>query len=385
MKILQISPFFSPNLGGVETHLDDLVKELSVNKIFSEVITYQPVMSKLNAPRLENKGVYIKIHRLNILRNLFLKLEPYPLADFLFLFPKLFIYSFYFCLRNKDIDVIHCHGLISGLIGKILKFFFNKPLVVSTHATYDLKNNLSLGKKFKFILSSADKILTLSQASKDELIFSGLDENKIEVYRYWVDQEVFKIRNRNFAKKEVGFSKNKLCVLFVGRLIEKKGVFELLKAIELFKDKNFEFKIAGPGPLEDTVKEFCQKNNSTEYLGIISNDKTSLYYNASDILIVPSTHDEGFGRVILEALSSGVPVIASNRGGIKEAIDNEVGILVDVTPENIIDSLQKIKTKIETLGAESLSHRCRKFAKKNYSRDNIQVFLKTYAEIRNQK
>ena len=75
LNILQLSPFFSPNIGGVETHLDDLVKELANRKINSYVLTYQPVMSKINAPSIEKIGKYIFIRRLEIVRNLFLKIK----------------------------------------------------------------------------------------------------------------------------------------------------------------------------------------------------------------------------------------------------------------------------------------------------------------------
>ncbi len=196
LNVLQLTPFFSPNIGGVETHLDDLVLELSKKEINSYVLTYQPVMSNEKAKEEEIKYERVYIKRLEIFRNLFMKLEPYPILDFLLLTPLLLFYSIYFLiLKNKTIDIIHAHGLNAAFIARVLKILFNKPILVSTHVTYSFGKSF-LGKIVFRIFNGFDHIFTLSRASKKELLELGIPEGKITLYKYWVDQENFKIRNQ---------------------------------------------------------------------------------------------------------------------------------------------------------------------------------------------
>lgn len=381
MKILQITPFFSPNIGGVETHLDDLVKELAVNKISSDVLTYQPVMSKEKALSEEKVGNYIYIRRLEIFRNLFIKVEPYPVLDFLLLTPTLLIYSLYYLIKNHSkIDIIHSHGLNAALIGCVLKFIFQKPLVISTHVTYALENTFLSKLVFK-IFDYSDYILTLSFASKNELIKLGINKNKIEVYRYWVNQNLFKLRDRDVLRKKYGYQNNDFIVLFVGRLIEKKGLIPLIEGFNLFNDTKIKLLIAGTGPLEDYVKESSEKNKNIIFLGGLKSELLKDYYSLSNTLIIPSTHDEGFGRVILEALSCGIPIIASNRGGIPEAVNDKVSILFKVSSKNVFENILLMRKMVEEKGIDQMSKICREFAEKNYSCDNINTFIKIYEKI----
>jgi glycosyltransferase involved in cell wall biosynthesis len=96
IKILMITPFFSPNIGGVETHLDDLCEYLRKrgHKIF--VITYQPLTTNVKALKFE-RDQNLEVRRIGWFGySLFHKLEPYPLLEFMYLTPILLVYSFLF-------------------------------------------------------------------------------------------------------------------------------------------------------------------------------------------------------------------------------------------------------------------------------------------------
>jgi len=381
MKILQITPFFSPNIGGVETHLIDLVTELSKKKFYSDVLTYQPVMSNEKASSSEYIGDYVYVRRLEILRNLFIKVEPYPILDFFLLTPVLLTYSVYYLMKNhKKIDVIHSHGLNAGFIGCFLKFIFRKPLIISTHVTYSLNKSI-LSYLVYNIFNFSNHILTLSNASKNELIKLGINKNKIDVYKYWVDQDLFKLRNKAALRKAYSFKKDVFLVLFVGRLIEKKGLLPLIEGFKNIRNSNIKLLIAGTGPLENFVKKSSNENQNIVYLGGLKSNLLKDYYSLSDTLIIPSTHDEGFGRVILEAVSCGLPIIASDRGGIPEAVNDEVSILFNVSPEKVKDSILLMQKRIAKIGVDKISKVCREFAEKNYSCDNINTFIKIYEKV----
>jgi len=132
--ILILTPFFAPNVGGVETHLNDLTAYLAEEGYYTYILTYKPITSKINAP------YFTKTRNLEISRlpwfgfNLFSKLEPFPILEFLYITPWLLINAFIFLLFKKNfIKVIHAQGLNSAFIGALLKVIFRKRLVVSTH------------------------------------------------------------------------------------------------------------------------------------------------------------------------------------------------------------------------------------------------------------
>jgi glycosyltransferase involved in cell wall biosynthesis len=374
-NILQITPFFSPNIGGVETHLNDLISELAKNEINSYVLTYQPIMSNIKAPHEEiiNKRIYIR--RIEIFRNLFNKLEAYPIFDFLLLTPVLFIYSVYFMLRNhKKINIIHAHGLSAAFISTFLKLFFRKPILLSTHVTYSFGDNL-MSKISKKIIKNFNHIFTLSEASKKELINLGINKNKISIYRHWIDLEKFKPREKKELRKKYKFNSEDFIVLFAARLIDKKGVVPLIEGFNLLNDFKYKLIIAGTGPLEEVVLQNSKLNKNIKYLGGLKPDELKNYLSLSDTLIIPSTHDEGFGRVILEALGSGIPIIGSNRGGIPEAVNSQVSLLIDVNPQNIKNSIIKMEEFIRKIGSKEMEKKCRDFAESKYSPNNCKTIL----------
>lgn len=371
MNILQLTVHFSPNVGGVETHLDDLVEGLAAKNNNVTVLTYRPLVSKsfyLNSESRKN----ITIIRLPWIRGLFYRLRS-PLLQFLYTFPGLFFVTPFIILKSNP-EVIHAHGIVAGFIGVFWGNAFKKRTIVSTHSLYHFPKVGMYRDLVKGTFERANTILCLSKQSAREVENLGIHPKKVKVFTYWVDQEKFKpILN---AKRTVGWDK-KFVVFFVGRLVAEKGIPELLEAAEKW-DKNITLAIAGSGPMENQINNLKLKIKNLEYLGKVEQDDLPKYYNASDLVIVPSTHDEGFGRVILEALSCGTPVIGSNRGAIPEAMDNTVGELINVSPENIKRKVESLYSNPEKLN--KLSKNAIQFAKKRYSSMNLRLILEAYIE-----
>jgi glycosyltransferase involved in cell wall biosynthesis len=108
----------------------------------------------------------------------------------------------------------------------------------------------------------------------------------------------------------------------------------------------------------------------------VSQEKLPLYYSAADVLIVPSIHEEGFGRVILEALSCGTPVIASKRGGITEAIDETVGEFIHVDAKTITKAVHDLSASPKL--TQEKARRANAFAHRNFSQKNADVIIASY-------
>jgi len=373
--ILIVTPFFSPNIGGVETHLDDLCTYLSQNDYRVFVVTYQPLTTRVKGLGLERRG-NIEIHRCAWFGyGLFHKLNNRPFLNLLYLTPWLLLNSLFFMLKNhKRVDVIHAQGFNSALIGKILAKVFKKRLIISTHAIYSLQKDAFISKMIYWILSSADKVLAISNPSRKELIKIGLREEQVITYTYWVDQEVFKPLPQSSKRKEMGWQ-DKFVVLFVGRLIKIKGIEVLLEAARDFDDKVV-FAFIGQGPLENLLTEESRLKNNVKFLGPVDNLRLVEYLNAVDVLAVPSVYEEGFGRVILEALSCGIPVIASKRGGIAEAINETVGVLIDINKANLQQAILNLYQNREHY--LRLKNNAREYAVSHFNIENAGVITAAY-------
>lgn len=328
MNILLISPYFRPAVGGVETHLDDLTKYLVSRKHRVFVRTYK-ALSTSDRGLSQEISKNLQINRMNWPDfSLNIKLEKWPVARFLYVFTGLFLDVFVFMIKNsKSIDVIQVHGFIASVIGVLLKIIFNKRVVVNTHVGFSFKNSSTLINLItKWTLKKSDKVLVLTNNSKSELISIGLPEEKIQIYHYWVDQNKFKpFKN---------IKTNTLNALFIGRLVQQKGIDRIFKLAEEFYKINF--TIVGSGPMEDFIRGKLEECPNIKFLGKISNEKLTNIYNQSSFLIVPSqsvdqTYEEGIPRVIIESLSCGKPVLTTSTGGIPDVFNSEMGL---ITPDD---------------------------------------------------
>jgi len=357
--ILILTPFYYPNIGGVETHLTDLTTELSKTyKVF--VHTYSPITTINVSYKKFEKQNNLEIYRYPWFgKSLFHKLEKYPLFDFLYLTPYLFIRTFIWMLSNhKKINTIHSHGFNGAFCGLLLSKIFHKTHLVSTHAIYD---NINTSFVLKYTLNNSNHILCLSKASAKQLIKWGIDKNIISIYKHWLNLNIFK----PIQKKETKFS-----VLFVGRLIDKKGIKILVKTAKLLPKIQFIF--IGTGPLTNYLKNLNIKN--ILFLGQIKNDILPKYYSKYHIFCAPSLYEEGYGRTVMEAIACGTPVIASNRGGLPEALNSSVAILIKPTTtttlKKAIIEMQKNYNKYQK--------NCRHYALLNFSKKNLSLITSFY-------
>ena len=368
MKVLQLTAHYSPNLGGVETHLDDLAVALGARGHDVFVLTYMPLSTRVHW-KLYEKQKSLRILRIPWIRGFFYRLEQSPFLEFLYLFPGLFAATPFILLFYSP-DVIHSHGLVAGFIAVFWGKIFGKRIVTTTHSIYSFPK-VGLYRRFaKWVFSNSDKVLTLSFQSKKEIVKLGVNESRVDVFTYWIDLGRFRV----ISGKAKGTSK-KLNVLFVGRLVEEKGIMVLLESVKDW-NKNISLVIAGDGPLKADVIHKTKNDKRVEYVGKVEQNDLPLIYNSADFLIVPSISEEGFGRVIMESLACGTPVIAANRGGIPEAMDASVGKLIDISPEEIAKEVNYLYNNPEQL--KKLSAKARSFAVNRYSDKNAETIIECY-------
>lgn len=372
MKVLQLTAHFRPNIGGVETHLSDLCKALTERGFEVTVLTYRPLETDLRWKMLEREKK-LTIIRIPWIPHLFYKLIKLPILEFIYLLPGLFLAT-PFVLLLKKIDVISAHGLVAGFVGAFWGKIFHKKLVIFTHSIYSFPKIGLYRELVKWIFKNANHCLGLSKQAAEEISSLGISPQKVSNFTYWVDLDKFK--KLKDAKFFLGWQ-DKFVVLFVGRLVEEKGVIELLQSVKMW-DKNITLVMAGRGPLEEKVKEAQEDFSNIKFIGNIPQERLPTLYSASDILIVPSVSEEGFGRVILEALACGTPIIGANRGAIPEAMDETVGKLIDVRPENIKNAVEYFFENRDKL--RKLAQNCRAFAERRYSEKNVNKIIQSYTK-----
>lgn len=368
-KVLICTSHFYPNVGGVETHLTDLVGALVRRNWQVSVATYKPLAREVSAPLYEKRG-RLEIYRMpwpgfNIVHHL----TPYPPLELIYLFPGLFLINLYVLLKNPGISVIHSQGLVPGVVGLILAKLFRKKVIVSTHNLYFFPK-AGLYKKFsQFVLSRTDSVLVLSNQSAEEIRVLGVPRDKIAPFRYWLDLSLF----RPGAKKN---KKGRLNVFFIGRLIETKGVKVLLSAACDKRLKGVGFVFAGLGPLEAELAAADKEYPNISYVGPLKPEDVKLYMNEADIVVVPSTVDEGYGRVAMEAIACGTPVLAARKGGLNEVVTEEVGWLTKPTPKDFTQKLVYLSKNKKEIAQKSKM--TRSYAIKKFSEKNVEGIIEFY-------
>jgi glycosyltransferase involved in cell wall biosynthesis len=234
--------------------------------------------------------------------------------------------------RKNKIDIITTQDpFFTGVVGYFLRKRYKVPLIVQLHSDFlnnkywlmESKLNYLLNIIGKFVVKKADGIRVVSKSIKEHLINLGISPEKIFIIPIFTDTEKFIKSDLTVRKK---YSAYKNIVLFVGRLMPVKNLSMLLNAVPLILTKHPQtlFLIVGEGSekarLEMLVNELNIGSNVI-FEGNVSYDRLADYYASCDIFVLPSNY-EGWGRVVIEALASGKPVIMTDVGCANDIVIN---------------------------------------------------------------
>lgn len=166
------------------------------------------------------------------------------------------------------------------------------------------------------LIDLVDLYIVLSNFAKSKLIQSGVPRGRIKVKSNFITPTYY----------ENSVRKNERAV-FVGRLSYEKGIINLLKNWQVV---DYPLHIIGTGPLESKAKKMAQGMRNVFFMGAMDNDTVREFLHESSFLIFPSTLYEGMPMTILEAMSEGLPVIATDLGPRKEIVNDGItGFLYD--------------------------------------------------------
>jgi len=233
-------------------------------------------------------------------------------------------------------------------------------------------------------------IVTISNYSLEKIQkHYAIDPGKVRIVPNGVDTEKFKPNENIQAVRKQFELGNEPTVLFVGSLIQRKGLHFLVEAAKkIVKEQpDTKFLIVGEGPIKKQLTVSIESSNlldSFKFLGNIKDDLLPSIYNCADVFVLPSVQ-EGQGIVLLEAQASGKPVVAFDVGGVDETVrNNETGLLVergnsDALEEGLMKLLSD-KPLREKIGAKG-----REFVTENFTWNICaQKMLKVYRDALNQ-
>lgn len=258
-----------------------------------------------------------------------------------FLVPD-FLLSQYFVTRKilseRKIDVIHAHWLIpQGWIAYSLSKQFNIPFIVTSHGgdLFGLQGNI-LTKVKKRVAEDATAMTVVSHAMKEYLEQISIKPKILEVIPMGVD-----LQNRFTSKPNIQRQKNEL--LFVGRLVPKKGLNFLLDALAILLGTRPELslKIVGFGSEEANLKEQVQQlklENNVKFLGALSQDKLPDHYRQATLFVAPFVRadngdQEGLPVALMEAIGCGCPAVVGHVAGIEDLLGEDIRHIA-VNPHN---------------------------------------------------
>jgi glycosyltransferase involved in cell wall biosynthesis len=251
-------------------------------------------------------------------------------------------------LRKNHYDIIHAHWIIpQGLVAILVKLFTkSKPAVVLTSHGGDLfalKGALTSQLK-KWITHRAQALTVVSEAMKRKAVELGLKEDsQISYIPMGVDAQ------GTFLPPPEGADREGL--LFVGRLVDKKGIEYLLKALPLVLAKypDERLTVIGDGPLKHALAELCSTLNITDHVvfkGALVNSEIPIFLQKASITIFPSVvtdsgDQEGSPVAIMEALACGCATIVADYPGAGDIITHrETGLIVQgKSPEKIAEAV----------------------------------------------
>lgn len=382
-KIVLVNPWVLPvpgvKGGAIESLIDLLIEENEIaNKCNLVVISvYDKEAYEVSKKYKNTKFIYIKTNFVSkvcqrlygILKYHFFKTDIHWLFRY-----------YYKAIKNiklENPDLIIVEGGMYEQFIQLKKFCDKNKLVAYLHS------EVVAGEEEQSIYGRA---FAISEYIKKAWCRNGFfDLNKVDVIYNAVNDKLYK--NNYYKDEKIGLKKqllsgkmdynNKILVMYSGRIIPEKGVYELAKAVSKMEDACL--VIAGGTNFADSKKteylhkvcDVASQSNNIVMTGYIPKEELQRYYHISDVVCVPSRWEEPAALVTVEAMRMGKPLIVTKVGGMVEYVDPKCAIMVD-NDENLVEnlkiaikSLSNNREKLDSMGKCS-SERGQMFTQRCY-------------------
>lgn len=361
-----LSQTFYPAIGGAEKQALELSRALAARGVKVTVLT-----RRIEGARAEEMMDGVSVLRLAVLGSGILDSFAFMVKSF-----------FYLLKHAPEYDVVHVHLASSPAVAAVLAGrLTGKRTVIKLGGgkgvdEISLSMNTLPGRlKLKFFQWAGPELLVMNGEVYDWLkggaAFSGLKlarfKNGVDTGRY----SPFSYQEKISAKAALGFD-NSTIFLFVGRLSPEKRVKEFVEvwaeffAEEMLKPK-MRLVIVGKGPERESIEQAVRDLGVSETVALAgAKDDLRLYYGAADVFVLPSI-SEGLSNSMLEAMASGMAIMAGNVGGARDAVEEGInGFLFDPVNRQAIKACLKKLMSDKTMPLR-MGERSREIAVKKYS------------------
>ena len=287
-------------------------------------------------------------------------------------------------LKKNHFDFIIVEGNETQVL-QIRKYYNGK---LYFHAHHDAFNTCN-GNPIK-IINECDKIIVVSEYIKRKTLELCTDDSKVSVVKNSTNVNIFNkelyLNERNKLRENYNIKDDEIAIMFTGRIIKEKGIKELIEAFKrIGTDKKVKLIIIGNAGFANEVtssydKEILELSKDMGekiiFTGFIHNSELPKIHSMVDIAVVPSIWEEPAGLVAIEALSSGLPLIITNSGGISEYVSEKCAVIVE-KDKNLISNMTYALEKLidnkelrENMSIEARKH-AYKYDIKSYYNDYI--------------
>jgi glycosyltransferase involved in cell wall biosynthesis len=241
-------------------------------------------------------------------------------------------------LHDEDVALVHAHDFKSDLVGVMAGRLARVPVVTTVHGYIAVTGKSQLYRQIDLqLLRAMDRVIVVSESMRRDLGERGVANGRLQVVRNGIaiDNYPFARRSRTL-RAESGFDDDALVIGHVGRLSPEKGQARLLRVLPRVREKvpRARLVIVGDGPEMESLRTLARTlgvEEVTRFCGYRS-DVPEVFANLD--LLVLSSDTEGLPNVVLEAMATGVPVVATAVGGTPEVVEHGVtGLLVPAGDE----------------------------------------------------
>lgn len=308
-KVLQISKYYYPFIGGVEQVVRDMAHALKKQKVEQKIICFNEDAGVGETACHKKETVHDVVDGIEVIRcGYFLKVSSQSLSAS---YPKEL--RKVFDEFKPDIVILHYpNPFVSHFLLRYKKRNFK--LLLYWHL--DITKQKILGKVFHWqnlaLIKRADKIIGATPKHVEESAYSKYFENKKMILPYMIDESSLMITEEEMEKgREIRAAhQGERLGFFIGRHVPYKGLRYLIEASRKMKDQKIHFFIAGQGELTEELKALAQGDEKIEFIGRICNSDRRAYLYACDIVCFPSiTRNEAFGLALAEGMYYGKPAV----------------------------------------------------------------------------
>ena len=246
-------------------------------------------------------------------------------------------------ITKEKFDLLIVEGGDEQAVIDIAKGYKREQLVFHAHIHYIPNENIVKGYGHMIGVSefvTKEYLNACKTPVKAHILKNAIDTDKF-------NKEVTEDERISLRKKS-GLAEEDFVILFVGRIMQIKGVRELIKAVIGLNDKHIKLLIMGSAnfgktafsPYAIKVKKLADENSDRIiFTGYVDNSEVYKYAAAADVQCLPTLVEEAAPLVILEAMAEGIPLIATKSGGVTEYIDDSTALIIQ--KENVTENLKK--------------------------------------------